>query len=321
MVDSLAGLWSSDARTRCRVWDSDRGLGGGLSPPVDAHSALSSQLFRYPLFISSFLTFWRAATSAPAAMSLAHVPKRFASTAARQAHAHAHAGGPYWHAHVALSNLDRKAFPPEEVRPVKVVRGGAVKTAMAVVPAGTTVAGAAGQEEPQFFDAETWASLQPPNPASLSAFAHRVGLGSLLEAASSRPSSSASPSPGTSQAPTALLQQALTHRSFVPLYQKHNPGEPAPQTNTALASLGNSLLGLFATEYVNAAYPYLPTRVLQAAVTAYVGATTCTTIAKEMGATPLVRWHRLVSVVRTHSGVTLSDHMSFAHRSRVLVME
>jgi len=59
-----------------------------------------------------------------------------------------------------------------------------------------------------------------------------------------------------------------------------------------MAELGNSLLGLFATEWVNASYPHLPTRVLKAAVSAYVGPKTCGDVAKEWGAAPLLRWFR-----------------------------
>ncbi|TFY73580.1 hypothetical protein EWM64_g10432, partial [Hericium alpestre] len=56
--------------------------------------------------------------------------------------------------------------------------------------------------------------------------------------------------------------------------------------------LGNSLLGLFAAEHLNTSYPHLPTRALKAAVSAYVGPMTCASVAREMGAAPLLRWHR-----------------------------
>ena len=58
--------------------------------------------------------------------------------------------------------------------------------------------------------------------------------------------------------------------------------------------MGNALLGLFAAEFVNASYPHLPTRVMKAAVSAYVGPNTCAGVAKEVGAAPLLRWHRTV---------------------------
>ncbi|KAG6381624.1 hypothetical protein JVT61DRAFT_223 [Boletus reticuloceps] len=51
-------------------------------------------------------------------------------------------------------------------------------------------------------------------------------------------------------------------------------------------------MGLFASEYLHASYPHLPTRVLKAAVSAHVGPLTCASVAQEMGATPLLRWHR-----------------------------
>lgn len=128
---------------------------------------------------------------------------------------------------------------------------------------------------PHFFDPQTWAQLQPQPQSALTAFAHRIGLGSVLTS------------------PEAV-QQACTHPSFLTLWERYNPKQPLPATNATLTSLGNSLLGLFATEHVNASYPHLPTRVLKAAVSAYVGPTTCANIAKEMGAAPLLRWHRLV---------------------------
>ncbi|KAF9045813.1 60S ribosomal protein L3 [Hymenopellis radicata] len=123
------------------------------------------------------------------------------------------------------------------------------------------------------FDAETWADAQPPPPSALSAFAHRIGLASVLHSSD-------------------LILQACTHSSFVSLHQLHFPDRPIPSTNAQLATLGNSLMGLFATEHINASYPYLPTRVLKAAVTAHVGPMTCASVAQEMGAAPLLRWRR-----------------------------
>lgn len=128
-------------------------------------------------------------------------------------------------------------------------------------------------KSPVLFDPDTWAASQPPPPAALAAFAHRVGLGKL----STNPK---------------LIQQACTHESITLPYSKHYPNKPLPLTNTNLATLGNSLLGLFATEFVHTAYPHLPTRVVKAAVSAYVGPTTCAGVAREMGATPLLRWYR-----------------------------
>lgn len=164
---------------------------------------------------------------------------------------------------IPLSHL--KAFPPKEA------------AAPTPSPPSSSKTAASANPHPHFFDTEAWAALQPPNPSALSAFAHRVGLAKSLPD------------------PLPTVQQACTHPSFLLLHAKHHPKEPAPATNANLAALGNSLLGLFATEWVNATFPHLPTRVLKAAVSAYVGPTTCANIAQEIGATPLLRWNRTVS--------------------------
>lgn len=131
------------------------------------------------------------------------------------------------------------------------------------------------------FEPETWADAQSPPPSALSAFAHRIGLASVLTS-------------------TELIQQACTHSSFVSLHQHHFPDLPKPATNAQLATIGNSLMGLFATEHINATYPYLPTRVLKAAVTAHVGPMSCASVAQEMGAAPLLRWRRTVRCLHVH---------------------
>ena len=175
---------------------------------------------------------------------MGHVQKRLASTAAKLAH-------------VSVSTL--KQFPPKE----------------AVV---ARVSKTHSSREPTFFHAETWGALQPPPPAALTAFAHRIGVASII--------------------PTAdIVQQACTHPSILSLYDQFRPSDPRPAVNGNLESLGNSLLGLFATEFVNSTFPHLPTRVLKAAVSAYVGPSTCANVAREMGASPLIRWHRLVRYI------------------------
>lgn len=127
------------------------------------------------------------------------------------------------------------------------------------------------------FDPEAWGAVQPPPPSAFSAFAHRIGLGSVLT-------------------DTNLLMQACTHPSAQYLARQQDPDAPPLPTNAHLGALGNALMGLFATEYVHASYPYLPTRVLKAVVTAHVGPFTCSNVAQEMGAVPLLRWHRTVRV-------------------------
>ena len=126
---------------------------------------------------------------------------------------------------------------------------------------------------------ETYSQLQPPDTSALAAFAHRIGIASIFSAEDDM---------------LSLVRQALTHSSFAPFHQSHYPNEPPPPTNTNLAVMGNSLLGLFATEHVHASYPHLPTRVLKTTVSAYVGPRTCQTISKEIGVAPLLRWARTV---------------------------
>ena len=169
--------------------------------------------------------------------SMNHVPKRLVSTAARLA---------------SVSPASTSVFPPKESFTVS-------KDALV-------------KEE---FNPETWAALQPPPSTALSAFAHRIGLASILTS-------------------TDIIQQACTHSSFLTLYRHHHPTNPVPKTNAQLSTLGNSLMGLFATEYIHVKYPYLPTRVLKAVVTAHVGTTSCASAAQEMGASQLLRWHRTV---------------------------
>ncbi|KAH8093806.1 60S ribosomal protein L3 [Cristinia sonorae] len=149
--------------------------------------------------------------------------------------------------------------------------------------------------KPTFFSAETWAALQPPSTAALSTFIHRIGLATTVTS-------------------TDVIQQACTHPSYIPLFEHHNPKEPVPASNANLAALGNSLLGLFATEYVNATFPHLPTRVLKAAVSAYVGPTTCAHIATEMGAQPLLRWNRTPNTP-TRPAVLHADAMASIPRA------
>jgi large subunit ribosomal protein L44 len=165
-----------------------------------------------------------------------HVPKRLVSTAARR---------------VSVSS-STSTFPPKESFTVS-------KDALV-------------KEE---FNPETWAALQPPPSTALSAFAHRIGLASILTS-------------------TDLIQQVCTHSSFFTFNHHHHPTNPVSKSNAQLSLLGNSLMGLFATEYIHAKYPYLPTRVLKAAVTAHVGTASCASVAQEMGASQLLRWHRTV---------------------------
>ncbi len=105
----------------------------------------------------------------------------------------------------------------------------------------------------------------------------------------------------------ALLLTALTHPSYTPstpsppavpptgapshadadLNLTLDPAAPAAplatESNALLSSLGNSLLGLFASEHLASAYPNLPTRALKAAISAHVGPAACFAVARELG--------------------------------------
>lgn len=164
---------------------------------------------------------------------MGHVSKRLYSSASK----------------LAVSTSQLKQFPPKEA----ILRPDSGKA--------------------NFFDPESWATLQPPPTSALTAFAHRIGLANVLSSAD-------------------VVRRACTHKSFVNLHAKYYPSSPAPPTNANLATLGNALMGLFASEHLHAAYPHLPTRVLKAAVSAHVGPLTCASVAQEMGAVPLLRWHR-----------------------------
>lgn len=189
---------------------------------------------------------------------------------------------------VSVSNL--KIFPPREAL---AAASSAPKTP--VTPISKQPPAHLSSSPSSFFDADTWASLQSPPPASLTAFSHRIGLGSVLT------------SPD-------IVQQACTHPSILPLHERIYPGKSLPAANGNLEVLGNSLLGLFATEYVNASFPHLPTRVLKAVVSAYVGPTTCANIAREMGATQLIRWQRLPNTA-TRPAVLHQDALSSVPRA------
>lgn len=148
---------------------------------------------------------------------------------------------------------------------------------------------------PKVFSPETWAAQQPSPPSALSAFAHRIGLGTVLE-------------------DTETIEQACTHPSFAPFFKHFNPEVSSPATNAQWSYTGNALMGLFAAEHINAKYPYLPTRVLKAAVTSYVGPVTCANVAQEMGATPLLRWHR-VSNTPLKRGILHNDALASIPRA------
>ncbi|KZP00646.1 hypothetical protein CALVIDRAFT_456187, partial [Calocera viscosa TUFC12733] len=157
---------------------------------------------------------------------------------------------------------------------------------------------------PQAFDGPTYLALQPPPASQLSAFAYRVGL---LPPRSTR---------ALEERILPLVQQVCTHPSYVPFFRAHRPDAPVPQSNAPLDVVGNSLLGLFAAEYVHATWPHLPTRATKAAVSAFVGPNTLFMVAKELGATQLLRWARTPRT-ETQSALILQDALMTVPRALV----
>lgn len=102
------------------------------------------------------------------------------------------------------------------------------------------------------------------------------------------------------------MRQACTHPSFKQLLarardaQRKMPIEGGVSIlsdedvadNSQLEALGNSLLGLLGSEALHLKYPHLPTRVLKAALSAYVGANTTADVGGELGlaAPRILRW-------------------------------
>lgn len=113
-----------------------------------------------------------------------------------------------------------------------------------------------------------------PAPAALSALLSRLSL------------------PPNSSLHSALIT-CLTHPSYAspPVPSSSSSSTPPEdvnavstvETNDILSALGNSLLGLFASEHLANAFPHLPTEALKSAVTAYVGPRSCYVVARELG--------------------------------------
>ncbi|WWD17918.1 hypothetical protein CI109_102363 [Kwoniella shandongensis] len=123
---------------------------------------------------------------------------------------------------------------------------------------------------------------------------------SVLAATSSKPAPSLIPPPTALSAllsrlslpPSTNLHSALiaclTHPSYVSSLDQQASEETTTTTTTEennelLSTLGNSLLGLFASEHLSTLYPLLPTHALQNAITAYVGPSALVSVARELG--------------------------------------
>ncbi|KAG8760174.1 hypothetical protein FRC14_003930 [Serendipita sp. 396] len=160
-----------------------------------------------------------------------------------------------------------------------------------------------------------WESLQPPPNSALIALAHRMGIAGIFSSSSTSTTTKSGRVKTVDDEQMALLiRQACTHDSFARRHAAMYPNESPPPTNGMLASLGNTLLGLFTVEFIHASYPHLPTRVLKAATAAYVGHQSCANVAQELGIAPLVRWHRQPSSTMKQA-VTYADAMASVPRA------
>lgn len=118
----------------------------------------------------------------------------------------------------------------------------------------------------------------------------------------------------------AQLRIALTHPSWVELRNATLDDEKnrtrlgegmseelestragAVQSNAALATVGNSLLGMLASEYLHLQYPNLPTRVFKAALSSHVGPGTLVDVAVELGlgAKGVAKWDTKTMIPRS----------------------
>ncbi|KAG0197300.1 hypothetical protein BGX28_009191 [Mortierella sp. GBA30] len=100
-------------------------------------------------------------------------------------------------------------------------------------------------------------------PASVVAFAHRLGLDQLKD--------------------QTLLMRIVTHASYERV---------GIQTNEKLDYLGSKVLNMFVLEYLQTKYPKMPTKMLQEVVATYTRTDTLALMAKEFGVDDVTRWVR-----------------------------
>ena len=172
---------------------------------------------------------------------------------------------------------------------------------------------------------ELYAAVRPPPLSAFAALTARLGLiPSSVDAE-------------TRDRRIRLVHQACTHPSFQTLLDKVKANaslelEPSAavsgltkkdgasaldaaqflalekdgvEHHAALATVGNSLLGMLATEYLHLRYPNLPTRVLKAAVSAFVGPSTLADVGADLGlaAQGILRWNKEARVPTSNNAV------------------
>ncbi|PKI84867.1 54S ribosomal protein L3 mitochondrial [Malassezia vespertilionis] len=148
-----------------------------------------------------------------------------------------------------------------------------------------------------------WASLRDQAPSAIAALGARFHLfpNSLsMEERASREAlvriACTHPSVVSVQRQVADLSLSVDERSEVPQLSE------VIAHNAALATMGNALLGLVAAEYFHLKYPHLPTRLLKAFVSAYVGPSTLADVGADLGilAQGVQRWDRTGASVIAH---------------------
>jgi hypothetical protein len=145
-----------------------------------------------------------------------------------------------------------------------------------------------------------WASLKAQVPSAIAALGARFHLFPSSLGADDRARrvdlvriACTHPSIVNVQTTAAALPLAAGERQEVPELREEIVH------NAQLATVGNALLGLMATEHFHLKYPHLPTRVLKAFVSAYVGPSTLADVGAELGVLGqgIQRWDRTGSTL------------------------
>lgn len=129
----------------------------------------------------------------------------------------------------------------------------------------------------------------PYAPTALSAFLARLSLPSCPElhpallAALTHPSFAREAERLQSAAAIAAEEAAKGDDPVAEVEAEVVAHAALPETNELLSVLGNSLLGLFGSEYLAQKYPHLPTGGIKNALTAYVGPEALVSVGRELG--------------------------------------
>ena len=149
-----------------------------------------------------------------------------------------------------------------------------------------------------------WTSLRAQAPSAIASLGARVHLLPMSISEDDR------------RRRMGLVRVACTHPSLLSvqtmareLALSHSERAEVPELsedimhNAQLSTLGNALLGLLASEYFHLKFPHLPTRVLKAFVSAYVGPSTLANVGAELGVLSqgVQRWDRTGASVVTRS--------------------